>query len=76
MSQHAAVTAKVECTRRTPGYNDSVMLSFGPDYQSGRNAEWAEATPSLSLQMTVKASVAENFELGSSYTLTFEPNAD
>lgn len=71
-----AVTAKVECTSRSVGYNDSVSLSFSPDYHDGRNKEWAEATPSLSFQMTVKASVAEHFQQGGKYTVTFEPTAD
>lgn len=71
-----AVTAKVECTGRSVGYNDSVSLSFMPDYHDGRNAEWAEATPSLSFQMTVKASVAEHFQLNGKYIVTFEPATD
>lgn len=71
-----AVTAKVECTSRSVGWKDSVALTFSPDYADGRNAEWAEATPSLSLQMNVKADVAEHFQLNGKYTLTFEPSDD
>lgn len=71
-----AVTAKVECTGHAVGYADSVSLAFSPDYADGRNADWAEATPHLSLSMTVKASVAKHFERGGKYTLTFEPSVN
>lgn len=70
-----AVTAKVVCTGHSIA-GDAVALAFSPDYADGRNAEWAVATPHLSLSMTVKADVGEHFQLGSAYTLTFEPNAE
>jgi len=76
MSQHAAVTAKVECTGRSVPYEGEVALSFGPDYADGRNAEWAAATPHLSLSMTVNDEAGQHFQLGGTYTLTFTPNAD
>jgi hypothetical protein len=70
------VTAKIKCTRKQP-WGDipgaDVMLEFQADYQDGRNKEWASATPALSLSMTVKSSVAEHFESGRAYTLTFTP---
>lgn len=68
------VTAKVTCTGKSAGYGDSVALSFQPDYADGRNAAWAAATPSLSLSMTVKGDVANEFEQGARYTLSFEPS--
>jgi hypothetical protein len=71
-----AVTAKVECTRYDTGWQDSVALTFSPDYADGRNADWAAATPALSLSMTVKADVAEHFKQGGKYTLTFTPTED
>lgn len=68
-----AVTAKVECTSKSDqGW--ATVLSFQPDYKDGRNAEWAEATPSLVINMTVKTSVGEHFKQGGKYTLTFEPS--
>lgn len=76
MSQHGAVTAKVECTSRTVPYDGAVSLSFGPDYANGRNTEWAAATPHLSISMTVNEDAGQHFEQGSKYTLTFEPNND
>lgn len=72
----AKVTAKVECTKKDPTYGDTVNLTFSPDYQDGRNKEWAEYTASLSYQMNVKASVAEHFEQGGKYTVTFEATED
>lgn len=68
-----AVTAKVRIGSKIP-QNEAgdMMVSFYPDYQDGRNKAWAVATPSLSLNMVVKAEVAERFEQGSAYTLTFE----
>lgn len=72
-----AVTAKIRCNNRQPGYNGSETLTFYADYQDGRNKEWAEATPSLSLTMTVKKEIAEqHFPQGKAFTLTFEPEED
>lgn len=70
------VTAKVVLSSKskTGADGDQVYMSFTPDYQDGRNAEWAVATPSLALSMTVKAEVGARFEQGQSYTLTFEPS--
>lgn len=67
------VTAKIVCTGKLKS-DWGTSLEFGADYQDGRNAEWAEATPSLSLTMTVKHGVAAHFDLGAPFTLTFEPS--
>jgi hypothetical protein len=69
-----AVTAKVKCSNKRPvwSHDGAYILDFAPDYGDGRNAEWAEATPALSLNMTVKGDVADAFEPGEAYTLTFE----
>lgn len=66
-----SITAKVRCNGKQP-YGDMATLSFMPDYGDGRNSEWAAATPHLDLRMTVKGTVAEQFEPGWAYTLTFE----
>lgn len=47
-------------------------LAFSADYADERNKEWAKYTPGLSLNMTVLDSVAEQFEQGGRYLLTFE----
>lgn len=70
------ITAKVYCTYKEEdgeGGRRHARLSFSPDYQDGRNQEWAVFTPSLSLQMTVKGDVADHFAPGGRYTLTFTP---
>lgn len=59
-----------------PHDSDQVQLSFAADYKDGRNAEWAKYTPGLSLTMTVKGSVSDQFEAGKSYVLTFEEETD
>jgi hypothetical protein len=71
-----AVTAKIVCTTKTVQSDGSANLSFSPDYADARNKQWAAATPSLSLSMTVKGDVEAEFEQGDKYTLTFEPNDD
>lgn len=71
-----SVTAKVRVSSvQKPGGagEGSSTVSFGPDYQDGRNKEWAVATPALSLTMTVKDEIAErHFPAGTAFTLTFE----
>ena len=69
------VTAKVVLQSKQEMYG-GIQLSFLPDYADGRNKEWAVATPNLSLSMTVKPEVAEMFETGSAYTLSFEKNVE
>ena len=68
-----SVTAKVTCVSKTE-QGESTLLTFGADYNDGRNEEWAYYTPALSLTMTVKAGAGEHFEQGAHYTLTFEPS--
>lgn len=70
------ITAKVKCTRKDSIPDDQVTLEFQADYADGRNKEWAKYTPGLSLMMTVKAEVAERFELHQPYTLQFVPTED
>lgn len=70
------VTAKAQVNSRSEGPGP-VSLSFGPDYQDGRNAEWAAATPALSISMTVReGDVADFFEQGGKYTVTFARTED
>lgn len=67
-----AVTAKIKLTSKVPYSDGQTSLGFMADYNDGRNKEWAKYTPGLSLNMTVKDEVAEQFSQGDSYTLTFE----
>lgn len=68
------ITAKVllsHSQKHGTGDNQYSIVTFTPDYQDGRNKEWAAATPHLELRMTLRNDVAAKFELGKSYTLTF-----
>ncbi len=72
------VTAKVKLDSKRPygeGQHACVTLNFTADYADGRNKEWSVAAPALSIAMTVKPEVAEQFEQGAAFTLTFEPEA-
>lgn len=66
--------AKVKLSSKMTTGTDAVRLAFYADYSDGRNKEWAVATPSLSIDMTVKPEVAERLTAGQAYTLTFEEN--
>lgn len=74
MAEAKKVTAKVKLGSREPQGNVTA-LRFEPDYQDGRNQEWAAATPHLQLHMTVNGEVVDFFEPGA-YTLTFEKAKD
>lgn len=69
------IAAKVTCqSKNETGEGDQrqVVVGFLPDYADGRNKEWSLYTPNLSLTMTLKGAVADKFETGQAYTLTFE----
>lgn len=75
------ITAKIKLNStierpNADGSIDQVDLFFGADYADGRNKEWAKWTPGLSLTVGVKPEVAEKFEVGEAYTLTFTPSED
>jgi hypothetical protein len=72
----SAVTAKAQLNSVELS-SSAATLKFIADYGDDRNKEWAAFTPSLSFQMTVKKEIFErHFELGASYTVTFEPDQD
>ena len=66
------VTAKLKMNWKGPVSDGQQSLVFGPDYESGRNKEWAKYTPGLSLAMNVLESVADLFEIGQTLTMTLE----
>lgn len=70
MTQITAV-ANLTSKRDIDGAGEQVQLGFNADYNDERNKEWARYTPGLSVTMTVIGSVAENFDLGGRYLLTF-----
>lgn len=69
------ITAKVTLQSKTVTV-DQDQLTFHPDYNSGRNKEWAKYTPALNFNMSVKHEIGEQFEVGKAYTISFEPNND
>lgn len=51
-------------------------LAFTTDYASGRNKEWASATPIADIKFTVKNEIGERFELGKAYTFTVSESTE
>lgn len=73
------VTAKVLCQNKAEsgeGEDRTVNVTFVPDYADDRNKEWARWTPGLSLSIGLKGAVADRFEQGKAYTLTFAESDD
>jgi hypothetical protein len=72
-------TLKTKCTHiETPGSAGpgTTTLHFGPDYEQGRNAEWATATPGLNIVFTVRDEIADRWELHKAYTFTVSETED
>lgn len=65
----AQVTAKVRCNSMKIWGDTGASFEFGVDYADGRNKAWAQATPSLSVNISVNDSSL--FQVGRPYTLTF-----
>lgn len=71
------VTAKVVCNSKLitgGGEHRQAVVRLSAD-TSPENKEWSLYTPALQLEMTLKGGVADRFEPGQAYTLTFEPSA-
>lgn len=66
-----AITAKVILQTKSISISTTGLL-FYPDYGDGRNKEWSTSTPHLELKMTVTNEVADLFDVGGRYTLTFD----
>jgi hypothetical protein len=72
------VTAKFVVSVRTQRYNEEgpVEVVLTPNYgtaENPKNAEWAKATPSGKIEMTIdNPAASEQFELGREFTVTFE----
>lgn len=69
MSKITAV-GKVNKVPLTDG--EQTALYFTPAYDNPANKEWAKWTPAMHLQMNVLNEVAEKFESGVEYLITFE----
>jgi len=73
------ITARVHCAskiERGEGADRQAQIRFQPDYQDGRNAEWAAASPMLSLTMTLNGTAADLFEQDKRYELRFVEQPD
>jgi hypothetical protein len=68
-------TAKVKVAAKTPSWDDNSNLTFYADYADGKNAQWAAATPSMTVTMVVNNTVAETVEIGDAFTLTFHKDS-
>jgi len=67
-----SVTARFKVTRVSP-YTYATEIEMTPDYAEGRNKEWADATPSGMIRMTVKNELAaEQFKENASVHVLFE----
>jgi len=66
------ITAVATVYTKKDAGNGQTALVFGADYNDERNKAWAKYTPGLVLNMTVLDAVAEKFEQGGRYLLTFE----
>lgn len=71
-TRNSQITAVATLITKEHKGDDQNFLAFNADYSDERNKEWAKHTPALSLSLTVIDSVAENFEQGGRYLLTFE----
>jgi hypothetical protein len=80
-----AVTAKFKVSRLTPygtfdiidgkidGACEYAEVELTPHYGQGRNAEWAKATPSGVIRMTINNPTAlQQFRLNDAFTVIFE----
>lgn len=80
-----AVTAKFKVSRLTPygsfqikdgkieGDCEMAEVELTPDYAAGKNAEWAKATPSGVIRMTITNPEAlQQFVINDAFTVTFD----
>lgn len=68
------ITAKVTVQSKHEsgvGEHRQVAVALVPDYNDGRNKEWSLYTPALSVSMTLKGAVADQFPIGAAFTLQF-----
>lgn len=65
------ITAVAKCQKYAPT-DYGTNINFYPNYGPEENKEWAEATPVFNLTMMVKNEVADRFEHGGDYLITFE----
>jgi len=74
-NRRVSMRTRVQAKNELGFGNDNVQLAFVPDYEDGRNKEWAAATPSLTFSMTVTKEIADQFEVGEKITFYAQPTA-
>lgn len=68
------ITAKVKvCGIHSHGEGEytSIRVMMDPDYEDGRNSEWALATPGINIGMNLRPEIAARFNQGDKVTVTF-----
>lgn len=69
----AGITAKVRVNGMGPLVNGQAGINLVADYLDGRNKEWAQFTPHLSIAMTIKEGLEKKFGVGQAFKLVFIP---
>lgn len=74
--ENKMVTAKFVVTKHSKWSDDRTgEVELTPDYAQGRNADWAKATPSGVIRMTITVpEVFDRFAIGQAFTVKFEEN--
>lgn len=68
-----AITAKVFVSQKNEN-TVNTQLKITADYAEGRNKSWSDATPHLSMEITVNKEVAKLLNVGDRFTLIFTPD--
>lgn len=71
-ADNSRITAVATLSSKGESNAGQTQLSFNADYNDERNKAWAKYTPGLSVTMHVTDEVAEAFEAGGRYLLTFQ----
>jgi hypothetical protein len=68
-------TAVASVSRKVLTASDYQEVTFVPDYGRGRNADWASATPSMTLTMNVRRELAERLDIADEFDIVFTRRA-
>jgi hypothetical protein len=64
-------TAVAKLEAKQAHRDDEFILHFAADYNDEANKAWAKYTPAFNVTMVVKSEIAEGFNLGETYIITF-----
>ena len=68
----AKVTAAATLHTKHASVDGVTGMIFAADYNDPRNKEWSKYTPVLSINMAVLDDVADEFQAGETYLVSFE----